>query len=36
MECDGVGPDDAAAESARILDALGVLRSPDLVGMANA
>ncbi len=36
MDCDGVGPDDAATESRRILDALGVLRSPDPVGMANA
>jgi hypothetical protein len=36
IDCDGEGPDDAAAESRRILETLGVGSSPDLVVIATA
>jgi len=36
VECDGVSPEDAATESRRILQVLGVEKTPDLLGMANA
>ena len=36
IDCDGEGPDAAAAESRRLLETLGVQSSPDLLVMATA